>query len=344
MTILAVGSRAESPPLRARVPPVGRVAQMLRHPAMPASLAAGLLFAGYALAAAQGEQELVPPAALVTIALFCAAMAFLGDGKRLEIPKLPERAAAFLRVVSLIAISVEFLYFGIPLLGSIPYNEFGWPVVHHLAVMHWLLVLFASKRRNLDFVISLVIAVALFNRQMALFAILSYLLTTSLPTKRLLTSGFVVATLLLLLGVLRNRVLEVDTAPVDEGFSVPLSGAAFFIYLYLTGPLYSALELSSDLWDNQLSAYWNTVPEWAHLSATSDVPPAQSFALFYGLCAMVALGLRRSRSWELQCLGTLIHVYSFFCFFSGVLLSTPVIAHFLALILAGYLFPRRRLQ
>lgn len=343
MSTLALTSLPVDSASRTKAVPTSRLARLLRHPAMPASAAAGLLLAGYALSAVLGEFGFFPPASLIIITIFCTGMAFLGAGAKIELPKLPERAASFLRAVSLLSITTELLYFGAPLLGSVPYNEFGWPVVHHLAVMHWLLVLFATKKKNLDLCISLGIAVVLFNRQMALFAILSYLLTTSLPTKRLLVSGLIVATSLLLLGVLRNRTLEVDTsAAVGEGLAAPVSGALFFIYLYLTGPLYSALELSSDLWDNQLSAFWNTVPEWAQLSASTDIPPALSFMLFYGLCALVALGLRRSRSWELRCLGTLIHVYSFFSFFSGVLLSTPIIANFLAVSMAGAMYPQRR--
>lgn len=321
----------------------GLVGAMLGHPAAPAVSSAALLVCGYALLVALGEQPVVPPASLVAIVLFSAGMILSGHARPLTIPKLPERAASLLRAVSLSSIGLELLYFGAPITGSVPYNEFGWPVIHHLAVMHWVLVLFGTRRRNLDLAISLVIAVTLFNRQFALFAILSYLLTTTIPAKRMLISGIAVGASLLALGVLRNQTLGVDVSAVDDGSGLPMSGAMFFIYLYLTGPLQSGLALSSDLWDTQLSAFWNTVPEWASLSATSDVvSPAASFALFYGLFALVAQGLRSSRSWYLRCLGTLIHVYTFFAFFSGVVISTPIVANFLAVALAGALYPSRR--
>lgn len=322
--------------------PSRSVSSALQQAALPSLITAFLLSAGYAVLAALGEQPAAPPGSLWAIILVCVALFYWTHKKRFVVPLLTERATTFLRALSILAVAIELAYFGVPLIGSIPYNEFGWPVVHHVAVMQWLLILFGKRRKRMDLGISLFISAILFNRQMALFSILAYLMTVPMNKKRILVAGIVAATFVMLLGALRNQVLDVDTSGIEDVVSLPMSGSLFFIYLYLTGPIHSGLGLSSTLWDTQLGIYWNTVPEWALFSSRLNVSPELSFALFYGTCALLAQRLRNARTWELRCLGTLIHVYTFFSFFSNVLLSTPIIAGFLLVITARRLYPTRK--
>lgn len=306
----------------------------------PAFFTAALLCAGYGLAAAIGDQSATPPAAIVLIVVFVALMSWATNRGAPPPPTLDERVVSVLRGVSLLAICVELLYFGVPLLGSVPYNEFGWPVVHHVAVMHWLLVLLGRKHKILDLVIALSIAILLFNRQMALFTLLAYLMTTAMSYRKALTAAIAAVCFVSLVGIIRNEVFRIETNVTSV--DLPFFDSLFFVYLYLTGPLVSGLALNSDLFDAQLSAYWNTVPEWAILSAKCGIPPALSFAIFFGIVGAISYWLRRTRTWETRCLGLLIHVYSYFCFFSGVLLSTPIIAGFLIVYVSALCRPRRR--
>lgn len=315
------------------------IGSLLQQASGPAFFTASLLCAGYALAVAVGDQSENPPAAIVLIVVFVALMAWATNRPSPPPPTLDERVVSVLRGVSLGAICLELLYFGAPLLGSVPYNEFGWPVVHHVAVMHWLLVLFGRRHKVLDLFIALCIAILLFNRQMALFALLAYLMTTTMSRKKAAIAAIAAISFVSLVGVLRNQVFSIDTTRTGD---LPFFDTLFFVYLYLTGPLVSGLALNSDLFDAQLSAYWNTVPEWAILSVHWGIPPALSFATFFGVVGAISYWLRRARSWEARCLGSLIHVYSYFCFFSGVLLSTPIIAGFLLIYIGALCRPRKR--
>lgn len=302
--------------------------RLLSHPAAPASLTAGLLTLGYAIGAAASMLPPMPPMSVIGIALMAVAMLALLPSDPQPFPTLDERAIGLLRLACVSAAALELVWFGIPLLGHVPYNEFGWPVVHHLAVAPWMLVLFGRQRKLLDLAISLVIAALLFNRQMGMFAVLAYLITTRLPLRRLVLIGAATIALMVFIGGLRNRSLDVDISSVESLSGLSFAGPFFFLYLYLLGPLHVAMGIESEAWDS-LGAYWNTIPEWATLSTRFGVAPELSFAVFFGSVALTGLALRRSSSWHLRILGSLIHVYSFFCFFSSVLLSTPIVANYL---------------
>lgn len=321
-----------------------RAAAALQHPAAPAALTATLLVAGYVVTVMMGQQSAWPPASLSAIVLFVLALArATGNRRTPPVPTLSRAPAVLLRAICLTATAAEMIHFGVPLFGGVPYNEFGWPVVHHLAAGYWVLVLFGRNRKVLDLGISLAIAALLFNRQMALFAVLAYLMTTRMSARQLMVAGMAAIGLAMALGSLRNRALDVDVSALADTIDLPYVSSLFFLYLYLTGPLYVGLGLQSDLWESQLSTYWNTVPEWAIFSDNfPSVPSATSFALFYGLAAILSMAMRRSASWPVRCFGWLIHCYAFFAFFSGVLISTPIIANLLSVVVAGALLPSRR--
>lgn len=333
--------RIAARPGQARSRPVEATA-LLQAPGMPALLTAALLCVGYGVAVFVGEQDPVPPASLIAIALFAALLAAALSRHGAPLPTLNERAATVLRIASVSSFAVELAYFGAPLFGALPYNEFGWPVIHHLAVMHWVLVLFGTRHKTLDLLITVVIATLLFNRQMALFGVLAYLMTQRMHIGRLVAAAAAAIGLMALVGTLRNLTLEVDTASLAETSGLSLGGPLFFLYLYLLGPLHVGLGLESPTWDNYLSVFWNTVPEWAQPAVATGLPPLLSFVLFYGTTVLASYRLRRSKDWFLRVLGSLIHVYLFFTFFSGVLLSTPIIANFLEVAAAGALCVRKR--
>jgi len=315
---------------------------LLSHPAAPASLAASLMALGYLLAAGSGQLPGSPPPALIAIIVVCIVMYLLSPRTPFVMPRLRPRAVVLVRIASLCALSLELMWFGVPLLGQVPYNEFGWPVIHHLAVVHWVLVLFGDKRKGLDLLISLVIAALVFNRQLAMFAVLAYLMTKPMTLGRLGFIGLGAIALMALLGAVRNQVLDVDTSAFEDASGFVFAGPLFFIYVYLLGPLHVGLGMESEIWDNFLINYWNTVPEWALLVSRLEVPAPVSFLFFYGTTALVATALRRSRSWNLRSAGSLIHCYTFFSFFSWVVLSTPVISNFLVVAGAASMFAHTR--
>ena len=313
---------------------------LFKNPALPAVITSLLLLCGYIIAVMMDNQSPLPPTNLLLIVMSAITMYILFNRSARRIPQMSERAASCVRLLSLLCIMAEFIYFGVPLFGSVPYNEFGWPVVHHVAVMGWVLVLFGERYRKYDFVTALVIAVMLFNRQLALFALLAYLMTSRYSFWRL--GGYLLVALLsvILLGVMRNLVLGVDTA--GNGMEEMYGGEnLFFIFLYLMGPMYSTNSLDSSLWDNYLGLYWNTIPEWALLSQATGMYSWISFILFYGFFCSLVFFFRYSKHPKLQVFGFLIYSYIYFSFFSNVLVSTPIIANFSIILFFMLLLPRK---
>ena len=313
---------------------------LFKNPALPAVITSLLLLCGYIIAVMMDNQSPLPPTNLLLIVMSAITMYILFNRSARRIPQMSERAASCIRLLSLLCIMAEFIHFGVPLFGSVPYNEFGWPVVHHVAVMGWVLVLFGERYRKYDFVTALVIAVMLFNRQLALFALLAYLMTSRYSFWRL--GGYLLVALLsvILLGVMRNLVLGVDTA--GNGMEEMYGGEnLFFIFLYLMGPMYSTNSLDSSLWDNYLSLYWNTIPEWALLSQATGMYSWISFILFYGFFCSLVFFFRYSKHPKLQVFGFLIYSYIYFSFFSNVLVSTPVIANFSIILFFMLLLPKK---
>lgn len=313
---------------------------LFKNPALPALITSLLLLCGYMIAVLMDNQSPLPPTNLILIVMSAVTLYILFIRSALKIPQISERAAFCIRLLSLLCIMAEFIHFGVPLFGSVPYNEFGWPVVHHIAVMGWVLVLFGERYRKYDFVTALVIAVMLFNRQLALFALLAYLMTSRFSLSRL--GGYLLVALLgvTLLGVMRNLVLGVDTAGsgMEEMYG---GGNLFFVFLYLMGPMYSTNSLDSNLWDNYLSLYWNTIPEWALLSQATGMYSWISFILFYGFFCSLVFFFRYSKHPKLQVFGFLVYAYIYFSFFSNVLVSTPVIANFSIILFFMLLLPRK---
>ena len=304
-------------------------------------MAGVLLFLGYITSFLIDDKSANFPDQLVGILLSTLILAVLFSKAKINVPTISENAILVIRTIALLCLTAELVYFGIPLLGSIPYNEFGWPVIHHFAVTGWVLVLFGNKNKNFDLTLTLSIAILLFNRQLALYAILSYLLTSQISKRRLVIGGLSLSILILFLGILRNFTLEVNASIVTN--SVELENSPFFfIYLYLIGPLYSSLDLSSGLWDNYLVNFWNTLPGWMILNNLANLSPALSYALFYSLTTLVVYILLKTKFLQIRILGSLIHVYLFFSFFSNVLISTPIIANYLIILMAITFFPKSR--
>ena len=313
---------------------------IFKNSGLPALMAALLLLLGYVVAVVIDNQPLRPPTNILLIVFSAIAMFLLFNKSTRRIPAMSERAASGIRILSLLCISAELMFFGVPLFGSIPYNEFGWPVIHHVAVMGWVLVLFAERYRKYDFAIALTIAVLLFNRQLALFALLAFLMTSHYSVLRLSLYFFVAVLGAILLGVARNLVLGVE---VGDGAASAMYGGEnfFFIMLYLMGPMYTTNQLDSNLWTDYLSLYWNTLPEWALLWQVTDMYAWISFILFYGFSCSLVFFLRFSKYPKLQVLGFLIFAYTFFSFFSIVLVSTPVLANFFVISFFMLLLPRK---
>lgn len=308
---------------------------VFKNPSFPPLLTAMMLAAGGGLSRAFGfSLEGTALLQLAAISVFVLALTASFSRVQSHSASISNVAASILLCASVAALVVEFAIFGIPLLGGSVYNEFGLPMLHHLAVSQWLLLLFYPRHRKRNLIISLTIAVLLFNRQMALFTIISFLMTTntSLKLGKVVVLGALVLAGASIIGLMRNSSLGVDSGGLTALGSAQNIQMFFYILLYLLGPVQSVFGAAESGWELSLGQYWNTLPEWMVFALWFQIPPAVSFVLFYGLFLMAGLLLSASRFREVNILGVLVHVYIFFSFFSNVLISTPIIASWLIVV------------
>ena len=217
----------------------------------------------------------------------------------------------------------ELLYFGFPLFGQISYVDFGFPVVHHLTMMSWILILFGNNKVKY-LLFNTLICLILFNRQFLLFGILAFLI--SYPKK--ISFGYkflflvIFSIVILSLGIWRNYVLGVDFSPFTNVISLPYIHYYDFILFYVVGPYNSSFGNLDLAFSDKIFSYWNTVPEWMYFSFLFKIKPAFSFVIFYSLVLfivwLISIFFQKRRNYYIP----IIYVFLFFTFFSSVLVST----------------------
>lgn len=261
---------------------------------------------------------------------------------------LSMRALKFIKIISLSSIIIEFIYFGIPILGGTPYNEFGFPVMHHFATMYWMVILFGVKKNHFfDFLISLAIAILLLNRQLMLFSILAYLISSGDNLYDIFKKMILPIFLVFIAGAIRNIILDIDASTAinndtNDGYGLVLTASFFFITLYLIGPIYSAFGVESDYWLNGMSKFWNTVPEWARFAADGYVSIEFSYILFYGAIILTIQIFLLTKTKFFSNASIILIIYAYFTFFSSVILSTPIIFNYILLYFVTIIFPNTK--
>jgi hypothetical protein len=238
---------------------------------------------------------------------------------------VPERDVQLLLAAGLWVLLLEAAYFGgLPIFGQVKYNEFGFPVLHHIVFAMWAAPVLAPRRSGLYLGVALLAAAVMFNRQMMLLALIGYLLRSGM--RNILLPMLIIGAMVVL-GSMRNELHDVQENVVQGGefVSGPLGGVLFWGYLYVLGPYMATFGADDpDIGSVEVTAYWNTVPEWAVLTKIG-VPVELSLALFYPLAGAIVLFLTRVKLFEARVFGILTHVLCFVTFFSSTLLSTPVI-------------------
>lgn len=226
----------------------------------------------------------------------------------------------------------ELLYFGIPLLGNLGYVDFGFPIIHHLSLMMWMLIIFTKKNRKFYLAIHIIYCLLIFNRQYLLIGILSYLLSTGIN----LSFKFKISILSLLvlflsfIGNLRNQQLGIDFTPFEGFISLPLLSYYDFILFFILGPINSTFSNIDYTFYERLLIFWNTKPEWS-LFMKYGLSVGQSFVLFYSTIIFIYVTIYKLFPSRRRIYLPVLIIYTFFTFFSNVILSTVFFANFLVL-------------
>lgn len=300
---------------------------VLRNPASPALLTWFLLVSAYAI---QGEFSGPLPILLACAGLLFGVLFILARPVSVPLPQVPERDVALLVCASLTALTIEATYFGLPILGGVAYNEFGFPIVHHITATIWIAPLLAPRHNRVYLGLALAVGAVLLNRQLMLLALIGYLMRRGIR-------GVILPVILMLslvaLGSIRNQMLSVEAAvdANDQLLGGALSELLFWTYLYVLGPYHATFGVLPSRSPIDIEAHWNTVPEWAVFSSLG-FPLGISLIAFYLILAATVVLLTRLRVYEARIFGLLLHVLAFVTFFSSTILSTPIIGSWLIIV------------
>lgn len=310
--------------------------EVVLHPIAPAFVTSLLLLLGALISSFigfAGAQELLSLSILSSLLL-----GVLLGTRHLVLPviKWPEPLPLLFVMAASFVLVLELLIFGVPLLGQVSYTEFGLPILHHLVAMQWIAILFSENRRFTYLLISVVSAILIFNRQLILLSIISFLISSNISVIRSLSLGALSLASIILLGLYRSTLqgAEISNVPFlqvsDQVFS-----SLFFIVLYILGPFQTVFSDNDPLWERFFQPYWNTVPEWALFNSAFDVNAYLSFVLFYGFFFILVIYFSKLKSKIMISFSTILHTMLFFTFFSRIVLTSSFIAIALALVGIG---------
>lgn len=223
--------------------------------------------------------------------------------------------------IVLIVFVAEIVYFGVPILNSVNYTEFGFPILHHIVANAWILVLTSKKADKKLLFFIFIIAVCIANRTLLLASIVAFLMRVEISRNDLLKLGLSIVLVFTMIGITRSSPGAFHNIELVPGFVVP--EYMFFIVLYLLGP---SISVNGNVANFVIGDYWNTVPEWYVFDA---LPDYANFLLFYGVVLLVIWVLSQNR--RLNCLVYPIAVHLPLTFFSGYLLTTTTVSAMLIL-------------
>lgn len=247
--------------------------------------------------------------------------------KRFEIPRFtPTQVKALLSLI-IFSAGVEFVYFGVPLISGVSYNEFGFPILHHAALMGWLLVFFSPKHKLKFLIFHSFLCLLMLNRQYILFSVLAFLFSYEGKKQSSLLISTLFFAVILAMGIVRNTILGVEFNPLESFIDVPLLSYFDFVIFFIIGPYIATFGSSSAEFNDLIFLFWNTIPEWRLLTLTTFKSISLSFILFYLLSTYILnFGARIINfNWSRYVLA-ISFVFIFFTFFSRTLFTTNFIS------------------
>lgn len=258
--------------------------------------------------------------------------------KRFTVPQFSERQINLLFGMIFFSALIEFAYFGVPLFSGVSYNEFGFPILHHVSLMGWMLVFFSSKNKINFLIFHFILCFLMLNRQYIFFSLLAFLFSYNGKKKYSYLIFIFFFVLILALGILRNNILEVEFNPLKEFVDSSFLNYFDFVFFFIVGPYVAVFGSSSMEFNDLILLYWNTLPEWRLLTLNIFNNEAVSFVLFYTLFPVIIYFISRIRNfyWTRYLL-PVSFVYIFFTFFSRTLLTTNLIACLMVIIIIDLL-------
>ena len=251
--------------------------------------------------------------------------------EKIQIPLISEKQEKLFFKLICTIILIELSYFGIPLLGHISYADFGFPIFHHTSLMLWILILFGRKK-NKYFIIHTLFCLLIFNRQLILFGVLSYLFSNKIKINFYSSSlAILFITFFLGIGYYRNFVLDVEFDPFIGLIELPYLEFYDFILFYIIGPYNASFGNVHYQLSQSIFNFWNTEPEWIIFSLKYKIPKSLSFVFFYGIIIVFLFIIKRIKSSRKFYYAPIIIIYSYFTFFSTVLFTSVFLANILML-------------
>lgn len=226
----------------------------------------------------------------------------------------------------LIVFVSEIVYFGVPILNSVNYTEFGFPILHHVVANAWILVLTSKKADKKLLFFVLIIAICLANRTLLLAAIVAFLMRVEISRNDLVKLGFSIVLIFTMIGIIRSSSGAFQNIELVPGFVVP--EYIFFIVLYLLGP---SISINGNVANFVIGDYWNTTPEWY---VSTVLPDYANFLLFYGFFLLVIWMLSRNRKLNYLVYPIVVHLP--LTFFSNYLLTTTTVSAMLILLCLAF--------
>ena len=257
--------------------------------------------------------------------------------EKIQIPLISEKQEKLFFKLICTIILIELSYFGIPLLGHISYVDFGFPIIHHISLMLWILILFGRKKIKYS-IINTLFCLLIFNRQLILFGVLSYLFSNKVKINFYsLSLAILFITFFLGIGYYRNFVLDVEFDPFMGLIDLPFLEFYDFILFYFIGPYNASIGNVYFVLSQSIFNFWNTKPEWMIFSLKYKISPSLSFVSFYGIIIIILMILKRIKSSRKFYYIPIIVIYSYFTFFSTVLFTSVFLANILMLELIFFL-------
>lgn len=141
---------------------------------------------------------------------------------------------------------LELLYFGVPLFGQVRYIDFGFTILHHIAVTTWLLVFINFKyqfEKRIAITFALMFPLLIFNRDVFLLTvsclIFKGLIYQSLKFRHLIYASVFFASLFGYVGKMRSgNIQEIIDLPTKFDLG-SLNTITFWLFTYVTSPMFN---------------------------------------------------------------------------------------------------------
>lgn len=163
--------------------------------------------------------ELVLPLEAYVFVIFFILLFFLC--RKLKFNLYGIASNVYLKLISAIILFtfvIEIVYFGLPILGHLKYNEFGFPLLHHFVCSSWLIAFIKFRNRYLNFLKILfifLVPIIILNRHLFLFSFLAFLFTSQKSYKFFFWSVLLAAIFFGVIGNIRTHSDVLNTLDIS---------------------------------------------------------------------------------------------------------------------------------